>query len=311
MKKVLITGGTGLIGKALTQELTARGYGVIILSRSQPPATARRNAAVEYARWNINEGTIDKDALQAADYIVHLAGANVGEGRWTATRKKEIVDSRTRSARLLVKALQETPNKVQAVISSSAIGWYGADRPGGRPFEEGAPADGSFLGTTCRQWEESIDPVAGLGIRLVKLRTGIVLSNRGGAYAEFKKPLHMGVASILGTGDQVVSWIHISDIVGLYLFALENEQVQGVYNAVAPEPVTNRQLVLAMARARNRFYLPVKAPGIALKVLLGEMSVEVLKSATVSSKKAERAGYQFRFPNIGVAVKNLSINEGN
>jgi uncharacterized protein (TIGR01777 family) len=216
MATVLITGGTGLIGKALTKELMAKGYEVIVLTRKVGGEKAQP-AGLSYAQWDIEKQTIDEKAIQKADYIIHLAGANVAEGRWTDKRKKEILESRTKSSGLIVKALSEIQNKVKAVISASGIGFYGPDPaiPNPKPFVETDPADPSFLGETCRQWENSIDPVINLGKRLVKLRTGIVLSNDGGAYAEFKKPLNFGVASVLGSGKQIVSWIHIHDIVGM------------------------------------------------------------------------------------------------
>lgn len=305
METVLITGGTGLIGQALTRELVAGGYSVIILTRGR--SAAARQSGVQYAQWDVERQTIDKDAVGKADYIVHLAGANVAEGRWTEARKREIRDSRTKSGALLVKALREYPNRVRAVVSASAIGWYGPDSqvPNPQPFTESAPAYPEFLGDTCRQWEDSIAPVMELGKRLVILRTGIVLSAEGGAYKEFEKPLRFGVASVLGNGRQVVSWIHIADLVGLYLTALENERWQGVYNAVAPAPVSNRELIGTIAKQRGTFYITTKVPEAALKAALGEMSIEVLKSATVSSRKVEEAGYRFLFPNIGVAVHNL------
>lgn len=294
-----------MIGQALTKELLARGYGVIILTRGSSAAAKR--SGVQYAQWDVERQSIDKEAVGKADYIVHLAGANVAEGRWTESRKREIRESRTRSGGLLVRALKEYPNKVKAVVSASAIGWYGPDRqvPNPHPFTESAPANSDFLGTTCQQWEDSIKPVMERGKRLVILRTGIVLSTEGGAYKEFEKPLRFGVASVLGSGHQVVSWIHIADLVGLYIAALRNERWQGVYNAVAPGPVTNKELIATIARQRGKFYITTKVPEAALQLALGEMSVEVLKSATVSSRKVEEAGYQFLFPNIGTAVHNL------
>lgn len=308
MATVLITGGTGLIGQALTNALLQKGYEVIILTRKAAGKKATTNLA--YAEWNIATQTIDKDAVQRADYIVHLAGANVAEGRWTKKRKQEIVDSRVQSSALLIKALQENENSIKAVISASAIGWYGADGqpPNPSPFTEEANASNDFLGTTCVQWEQGIRPVADIGKRLVLLRTGIVLSNNGGAYAEFKKPLRFGVASVLGSGNQMVSWIHIDDVVNMYINAIENEQWHGVYNAVAPHPVSNKTLIQTIAKQRGGFYITVPVPELALKAALGEMSIEVLKSTTVSSKKIEQAGYTFSFPHIEAAVYNLHKN---
>lgn len=306
MSTVLITGGTGLIGRALTKELINKGYAVIILTRDKRRHKAARN--ISYAEWDVEKQTIDKEAVAKADFVIHLAGANVAEGRWTEKRKTEIVNSRVQSGALMVKAIKETPNAIKAVISASAIGWYGPDPqvPNPKPFVESDSAASNFLGTTCRQWEASIQPVLETGKRLVILRTGIVLSNDGGAYIEFKKPLKFGLASVLGNGKQVISWIHITDLVRLYMEAIENNQLNGVYNAVAPNPVNNKALVSEMARQRKKFYIKVPVPAVVLKTMLGEMSVEVLKSTTVSSHKIESAGFQFMFSNIGTAIHNLN-----
>ncbi len=293
-----------MVGTALAKELLKKEYSVIILTRRQKAPSN----GITYAQWNIKEGTIDRAAIEAADHIVHLAGANVAEGRWTEKRKQEIVDSRVLSGNLLVKALSEIPNKVQTVVSASAIGWYGADPrvPNHTPFIEGDTADNSFLGTTCQQWERAIRPMASLDKRLIIYRIGIVLSNEGGAYAAFKKPLRFGVASILGSGEQVVSWIHIDDLVALILYALDNKKMVGTYNAVAPQPVSNEKLIRAIAADKGGFYIPVPVPDFALKTMLGEMSVEVLKSATVSSRKLQTLGFPFKFTQIEEAVASLN-----
>ncbi|MGN6420736.1 MAG: TIGR01777 family oxidoreductase [Pseudobacter sp.] len=306
MQTILITGGTGLVGSALTKLLVAKGNQVIILTRKAKPA----EGAVSYAEWDPAKGSIDLKALQAADCIVHLAGANVGEKRWSKKRKQEIVDSRVQSGELITKALRSNPNKVRSVISASAVGWYGDDkqRPKDKPqFTEDDPADSAYLGETCRKWEEAIQPVSTLGKRLVILRTGIVLSPEGGALPSFQKPIKMGIASILGSGRQVISWIHIDDVARLYLHAIENENIQGVFNAVAPQPVTNENLVITLAKLmKGKFYIPVNVPSFLLKIVLGEMSIEVLKSATVSSAKISRNGFQFLYPTIETALRSFT-----
>ena len=306
MTTVLITGGTGMIGSALTKALTEKAYKVIILTRKAKPSTG----IVSYKEWDVAKGVIDRDSIAEADYIIHLAGANVADGRWTEKRKKEIVDSRVKSGELLVRSLKETPNKVKAVLSASAIGWYGPDPqvPNPAPFVETDKVDDSFLGATSKLWEASIQPVLEFDKRLVIFRIGIVLSNEGGAYAEFKKPLNFSAATILGNGKQVVSWIHIDDLVRLFIAAIENEKLTGIYNAVAPNPVTNKELIVEISKQRNKLYIPLHVPTFALKIALGEMSVEVLKSATVSSKKLEGTGFQFLYPTITNAVKNLSAS---
>ena len=311
MPTVLITGGTGMIGKALTKVLLEKNYKIIILSRGDKYITDNQQSTdsrLQYARWDIKQQSIDEDAIAKADYIIHLAGAGVADKRWSEKRKAEIVSSRVDSGRLLVDSLKNIRNQVKAVISSSAIGWYGADSviPNPTPFKEDDPFDKEFLGLTCKRWEQSIEPVTQLGKRLVKLRTGIVLSKSGGALVEFKKPLMFRVAAILGTGKQIISWIHIDDVVKLFIAAIENENMNGVYNAVAPNPVSNKELTVQLAKIKKgNFFVPVHVPSFVLKLMLGEMSIEVLKSATVSSKKIEQTGFAFQFSSIEQALKDL------
>jgi len=305
MATVLIPGGTGLIGTALTKALVQKNYDVIILSREKKSVSEKN---VSYSVWDINSQTIDEESVKKADYIIHVAGANVGEKRWTKEIKKEIVESRVNAAELLTKALREIPNKVKAVISSSAIGYYGPDRENdnAKPFIESDPPYNDFLATTVQKWESAMQPVKEQGKRLVFFRTGIVLSNEGGAYKEFKKPLKFGLASILGDGNQIISWIHIDDLVRLYIDAIENENWNGVYNAVAPNPVSNQQLIKEMAKQAKGFHITARVPSPVLKIVLGEMSVEVLKSTTVSAEKVQKAGFKFLFSTIQEAVSSLS-----
>ena len=315
MSAILITGGTGLIGKAITKALSDKGHQVIILSRN-PEQQKDSVKNVSFAKWNIEKQVIDADAITKADYIIHLAGANVAEKRWTEKRKKEIEESRAKSGALLVKGLKENANIVKAVISASAIGWYGAsplpspqsgEGRGLLKFVESDLPANDFLGQTCKQWEDSIAPVIQLNKRLVILRTGIVLSNEGGALIEFKKTLKFGLATILGSGRQVISWIHIDDLVRMYITAIENENLNGIYNAVAPEPVSNRELIMKLAGAKaNNFFIPVHVPSFVLKMVLGEMSIEVLKSADVSCQKIQGEGFTFLYPSIKEAIGQLS-----
>lgn len=310
---VLITGGTGLVGNALTRALVKKGYKVIILTRNA--GGKKQQEQVQYAAWNVNKQQIDKYALQEADHIIHLAGAGVVDKKWTAAYKKEIQDSRTESSRLIFDALKNNKNKVKAVISASAIGWYGASplppTPGWGGFEENVDADRSFLGQTCKLWEESIEPVTTLGKRLVKFRIGIVLSNDGGALMEFKKPLRLGVAAILGNGKQMVSWVHIDDLCKLFIAGIENENLSGSYNAVAPNPVSNKALTLTLAKAlKGKFYIPMQVPAFILKLMMGKRSIEVLKSTAVSSKKIQEAGFEFGFKTIEAALQNLAATTG-
>lgn len=306
MPTVLITGGTGTIGKRLNELLIQKGYDVIILTRHISKAQTA-GSKTGYARWDIDKGEIDNEAVKKSDYIINLAGAGVADKRWTDDRKREILESRIKTCALLVKALQEIPNHVKAVISSSASGYYGADNllSLNDGFTEDDRPSKDFLGDVCRQWEESIEPVTTMDKRLVILRTGIVLSKKGGAYTEFAKPLKFGVATILGNGKQIVSWIHEDDICNMYIHAMETESMSGPYNAVAPHPVSNKELILAIAKARNRFHIPLHAPAFVLRLMLGEMAIEVLKSANLSSGKIQNEGYTFLYPGITEASKSL------
>jgi hypothetical protein len=304
MKTILISGGTGLIGTALTELLLSKGYKVIILTRtSRKP---REN--VSYATWDINKSLIDASAIREADHIIHLAGAGVGDRRWTKKRKEEIISSRVQSSALLIKALLENENKVQSFVSASGIGYYGPDMKGKKPFVEADPYHHDFLGETCRLWEESVKPVTGMGKRLVILRTGIALSNKGGAFPEFVKPMKAGIAAILGGGKQVVSWVHIDDLCRMYLSAIENADMGGVYNAVSPDHITNKELVIRTARARRKPFIPIHVPEFALKILLGEMSIEVLKSATVDAGKIRNSGFKYLYPTFDAALNELASN---
>jgi uncharacterized protein (TIGR01777 family) len=320
METILITGGTGLIGKRLTSLLLQTGCSVIILTRNKieasenfkledPQSTGYHN--LSFAEWNVAAQTIDRSAVEKADYIIHLAGAGVADKRWSEKRKKEIVESRTQSSALIVKALSETSHHVKAVISASAIGWYGPDPsvPNIKPFVESDEANEDFLGQTCLQWEQSIAPVQKLNVRLVKLRTGIVLSNEGGALQEFRKPLRFGLSTILGSGNQIISWIHIDDLCRMYMQAIQDDKMKGAYNAVATHPVNNKKLNETLAiKQRGRFYIPIYVPSFVLKMMLGEMSIEVLKSTTVSNEKVRKAGFQFIYPDIDKAIAELVKN---
>lgn len=300
----MIAGGTGLVGKRLTAHLVSWGYQVIILSRMA--SKGKQDESVKYSTWDTNRQIIDEQALLSADYIINLAGAGVMDKRWTVPYKKEILESRVRSCSLIAESVQKHPNKVKAIVSASAIGWYGPDSEPARPFvEEDEPA-ADFLGQTCASWEKSIAAAAGSGTRVCILRTGIVLSNEGGAFAEFLKPLRFGIAAILGKGHQKISWIHIDDLCRLFIYAMENDFMKGSYNAVTGMPVSNRELTLTLAKAKKgRLYIPLRVPGFVLKIMLGEGSIEVLKSTTVSNAKIRSAGFTFLYPSIESAISKL------
>ncbi len=298
-----------MIGKNLTSHLNAQGHRVVILTR-EIKKNAVQQPNISFALWDIKKGEIDMQAINECDAVVHLAGANVMEKRWTKKFKEEIIESRTESSALLVNALQKT-EKIKTVISASAIGWYGADskpiEAGWKGFKEPDPASNDFLGNSCKLWENSIKPVTNQGKRLVIFRFGIVLSKCGGALKEFLKPLTYGIAGVLGSGRQKMSWIHVEDLCRMISYSLDNDHIIGIYNAVAPQVNSNREVICKLANlVRPSFHIPVYVPKIGLKTVLGERSIEVLKSATVSSAKISDEGFSFLYPSLDAALKDLT-----
>jgi uncharacterized protein (TIGR01777 family) len=304
MERVLITGGTGMIGQELAKQFITTGYEVIILTRN-PKRSSREH--LSYAKWDIEKSEIDLDALSKATIIVHLAGEGVADKRWTEKRKQAIVDSRVQSGNLLVKTLSENKHQVKTFIAASAIGWYGPDTAASleHGFVETDTPDNSYLGNTCQLWEQSTASVESMGIRLVTLRIGIVFNKKGGALAAFLKPAKFALAAILGNGKQIVSWIHQGDLCKIIHYAIETPGLKGVYNAVAPNPVTNKKLVLTIAKNTYPIYFTSFVPSFLLKIILGEMSVEILKSTKVSARKIQATGFVFDYPIIEEAIIDL------
>lgn len=297
-KRVLITGGSGLIGSHLTRLFLKKGYQVVHVGRSQ------RKDKVPVFTWNIEKQILDERALEGVDAIVHLAGAGIADKPWTKRRKQEILGSRTRSTSLLFKALKEYPNQVKVIICASAIGYYGFGGSN-KIFDENSRAGDDFLANVVKAWEAEADKIQALGIRTVKIRIGIVLTAEGGALKEIAKPIQWGLGAPLGNGTQMMSWVHIEDLCRMFLFALENENMQGVFNGVSPDPVTNRELTKAVAQALGKkLWLP-PVPGFMLKLLLGEKANLVLKGSRVSAHKIMNAGFTFQFPEIRKAVNDL------
>lgn len=296
-EKVLITGGTGLVGKELTQLLLNEGYEVSYLTRNPD-----KKSDVPLFKWDIKEKYIDPKALEV-DYIVHLAGAGVGDKRWTKARKKEIMNSRRDSSWLLFEMLAQTPNHVKAVISASAIGYYGANRTD-EMHEDDKPGK-DFLAKVVVNWENEIAKVETLDIRTVKLRTGVVLSEKGGALEKMAIPVQNFIGAPLGSGKQMMPWIHICDLARMYLFAIQNEKIAGAYNAVGPKSVTNAELTSVLAKVLHRPLILPNVPGFVLKIVLGEMATIALDGTEVSNEKIVSEGFQYQFPELEEALQNL------
>lgn len=298
MEKVLITGGTGLIGRRLSALLTSKGYEVRWLSRTE-------NSSSEYPSfvWNISQGTIDEKAFEDLDYIIHLAGAGIADKKWSNQRKKVIIDSRVESTKLLYQYVQKLNLPLKAFISSSAIGYYGSITSE-IIFKEDDPVGSDFIAKVCELWEQAIFEFEAHEIRTVAIRTGIVLSNDGGALAKMKTP----VIAHLGNGLQYMPWIHIDDLCNFYIQAVEDKNIQGAFNGVAPEHETNKTFSKKLAKAFKRPFVNLGAPAFALKVAFGEMSTILLNGSRVSSEKTSATGFQFQFPLLKDALKALAKN---
>ena len=300
-KTLLITGGSGLIGKPLTKLLLQQGYIIHHLSRHPDE---HPDPQIKVFEWDINKKLIDKNCIQGVEIIIHLAGEGIAEKRWTDDRKKQIIDSRTNSIRMIYDLLKNQQNhQVKTVISASAIGFYG-DRENELLYEDSSAGDG-FLAQSSVEWENAVDEGADLGLRIVKLRTGVVLTAAGGALPEMAKPVKIGFGAGLGSGKQWVSWIYLSDVLKLYSFVIENELVNGVYNMVAPNPVNNNDLTLAIATALNKKIRLPNVPAFGLKLLMGEMSTLVLGSSKVASEKIQSEGFKFDFEKIEDALNDI------
>lgn len=303
MKTIGITGGTGLVGRHLSKLLAEGGYNIIVFTRS-PEKKRKYIKNTTYAKWDPNKQEIDSASLAKLHAIVHLAGANIADKRWTEQRKITIVDSRVNSTTFLVEQLKAHATDCQTFISASAIGYYGPDRANKEPFNEQDEHSNDFLGRTCLKWEEASQDIES-GMRRVIMRFGIVLAKEEGAFHEFVKPMKFGIKPILGSGEQTVSWIHINDLSRMLRFAIERIEVSGTYNAVAPKPVSHTELMSTIADHKKGIHIPIPVPSFALKLTLGEMSVEILKSCTVSADKITAKGFRFDHVYVDSAVKHL------
>jgi uncharacterized protein len=295
-KKILITGASGLIGKRLTDLLLKKGYQVSHLSRSS------KSGRVPSFVWDVDKGEMDSKALEGVDAIIHLAGAGVADKRWSKSRKEEILMSRVKSTELLHNTLLATPNTVKAIVSASAIGYYGFQSD--EELTEESKQGSDFLAKVTNQWEAEADKLTSLKIRVVKLRIGIVLSEKGGALVEMAKPIRWGVGSPLGTGDQYISWIHLDDLCEMFIHAIDTDQMNGAFNAVTGNWVTNKEMTKAIANTLKKpLWLP-NVPAFILKIIVGEMAAIVLGGSKVSADKIKKTGFKFKYDKLEAALEN-------
>ncbi|MEL1247407.1 TIGR01777 family oxidoreductase [Flavobacterium helocola] len=297
---VLITGATGLVGQELVNLLLQNGHNVHYLSTSKSKLVTNTNYKGFY--WNPKNAEIDTNALTDVEVIIHLAGANVAK-KWTTAYKEEIIESRVLSTQLLYKTLQKNSHQVKQIISASAVGIY-PDSLTDIYHETDLDIDVSFLGNVVKQWENEVSQFEKLEIIVSKIRIGIVLAKNGGALQEMAKPIKYGVGAAFGSGEQYQSWIHVQDLVAIFQFVMEN-RLPGIYNGVAPYPVTNSELTKAIAKTLGKpLFLP-NIPKFVMKLILGEMHQILFSSQHVSCRKLLDENFQFKFASLDKALYDL------
>jgi uncharacterized protein (TIGR01777 family) len=298
-KRVLITGGSGLVGSRLTQTLLNKNYEVSWLSRS-----GKSMPNVQGYRWNIADNYIEKGALENVDTIIHLAGEGIADKRWTKNLKALIINSRVDTANLIFNYLQSNNLSIGSFISASGAGYYGYENGDKELIETDKPGD-DFVAEVVKLWEQAANQFEVIGIRTVKLRTGVVLSEKGGAIEKMALPIRWGVGSPLGSGNQHMSWIHINDLCSMMMYVMENEETTGVYNASAPTTTTNKELTQALAKVLHRPLIFPNVPKWSLKLLLGEMHNIIIGSNKMSSNKIVGEGFKFEYNDIDSAIESL------
>ncbi len=298
MANVLISGGSGLIGRALSKLLLQKGHSVVHLGRKE-----NLSSEIKCYQWDLSKEWIDERAFENIDVIVNLAGAGIADKRWTTKRKKEIFESRIVSSSLLINEANKRLGQIKTFVGGSAIGFYGAITTDKIYAENELPGN-DFMADVCVKWENEYHKL-NTTIRKVIIRTGVVLSNEGGALPKLLTPIKLGVGAAIGSGKQVIPWIHINDIVSLFYEAICNESVNGIFNGVTPNSVNNLQLNQAIAKQLKKpFFLP-NVPSVMLKLMLGEMAVMVTEGSAISAEKTCNIPFQFQFPEIEGAIKDL------
>jgi len=300
MRRIVITGGTGFVGMRLSALLEKENYEVVHLSRNRNQGDRFRSY-----RWDPGSGYCDKDAFRDGDTVIHLAGANIGEKRWSARRKKEIIESRTAAAGLIYKTTVGSGIRPDAFITASGKDYYGTGISE-KIYRENDPPGNDFMGKACRLWEAAADPFEAAGIRVAKIRTALVLAPEGSAISKLTAPAMVGLIIRLGPGSQYFPWIHIEDLCNVYLKVVSDETMSGPFNASAPEHITHDMFMSVIARQKH---LPVFLPHIPewlLNLVLGEMSVVLTTGSRISPQRLIRSGFEFRYPDIDGALRAIT-----
>lgn len=299
-QKVLITGATGLVGKEIVKLCHAQNIAVHYLTRSKSKIETKDNYKGFY--WDYKKREIDSTCFEGVDTIIYLAGATVSK-RWTPTYKNEIIESRVETTKFLLESLKDQNHNVQQLIAASAIGIY-PDSITNYYDAETTEVSSSFLGQVVQQWEAAVDAFTALNIKVAKVRIGLVLSQKGGALAQIVKPVKLGFGAAFGSGKQWQSWIHIQDLSRIFMFVMQH-RLEGIYNGVAPNPVTNTELIKSIANALNRPYFLPNFPKRLMCIFLGEMHSLLFESQRVSSKKMEMSGFEFKYHHLQPALQDL------
>jgi len=302
---VAIPGGSGLIGSKLTEVLLERGHEPVVLTRS-PENLQRTRSRAEIRRWSPGESDGGCASLRGIDAVVNLAGAPIDGGRWTTKSKQRIRDSRVNGTRDLVRCLRQQEHRPEVLVAGSAVGFYGS-RDDYVLHESDSPGEG-FLASVCRDLEREAEEAEGLGVRVVRLRTGVVLSAKGGALEKLSRPFRVGLGGRLGDGKQWLSWIHIDDLARMIAHCLETRTITGAVNAVAPSPVTNAEFTRVLGEVLSRPAF-LRVPGVALRLGIGELADALLSSQRVMSDLIVMAGFDFSFGSLREALLDCLVTQ--
>ncbi|SDD87629.1 TIGR01777 family oxidoreductase [Riemerella columbipharyngis] len=300
--KVVLAGGTGFVGSRLTEMLIERGHEILMLTRSLE--NKKNTDKITYYEWTPSLLSCDVEPFLVADAVVNLAGAGIADERWTPERKRELMNSRVSSNRTIVKMLRKVENKVKQVVCTSAIGWYGYQPDNSKKLTEDLPHAADFLARLCYEWEESARRIEKMNKKLSIIRTGIVLGKGGGVYPQMTKSMNFGVMGIAGDGNQKMSWIHLDDHCRVYIHLLENE-IEGIFNSVSPNVVTQEQFLVKVKEVKGRFCIPIKTPKFILKTIFGDLAEMILSSAVISCEKIQSTGFKFRFNRLLEVVETI------